>query len=263
MTEPDNSARWQSAFGHDATRGHREELVKLGGRAFRVLFLEGLKDLVPTKATAIDDTVCPLELSYFLVGDPRSPQSDGVEPNDMAAQSVQRDKWWHVFVDMCLAANHRKGPDTTELVNSGCARKIGAIPNCHMAGKHRIVGKNRVVSDSAVMGHVSVDHEEVVVADDGLAIFFHGEMKGDILADCVSGSDHKSTGFLGYVDVLGQASEDSPLTDRVLRSQCGAVLDDHMSGNLAAIANDDICFDHAHGPYPNVVTDNSRWVHNG
>ena len=65
-----------------------------------------------------------------------------------------------------------------------------------------MAGKDRVVSDAAIVCYVRVDHEQVAVANDGLAVLRHGAMKRDVLANCVAGPDNQPAWTFGKVDVL-------------------------------------------------------------
>ena len=64
-----------------------------------------------------------------------------------------------VPADECLAA------DAAELVHAGVCSDIGAVGDLDVAGKCRGVGHYHFFSDPAVVGDVSLGHQQVVVAD--------------------------------------------------------------------------------------------------
>ncbi len=56
--------------------------------------------------------------------------------------------------------------DADELVDRAARREHGTVADLDVAAQHRIVRQDDTVAQPAVVGHVAVGHQEVVVADD-------------------------------------------------------------------------------------------------
>lgn len=60
------------------------------------------------------------------------------------------------------AADDRVFPDAAELVRGGEAGHDGMIANGAVPGETAVVGKDDVIAELAIVGHVGVAEEEVV-----------------------------------------------------------------------------------------------------
>ena len=62
-----------------------------------------------------------------------------------------------------------------------------------MAAEHRVVGKDDVVADLAVVPDMRADHEETAVADfRNATIIFGAGVHGDVFADVAIGADDQA-----------------------------------------------------------------------
>ena len=66
------------------------------------------------------------------------------------------------------------GPHVTELVHQGKAAEDGPVLHPYMPTEGRRIGQDDVVADPAVVGHMGIGHEEIVIADAGLDRILHG-----------------------------------------------------------------------------------------
>ncbi len=139
--------------------------------------------------------------------------------------------------------------DPAELVNGRETAENGVVLDFDMAGQRRGIGHDHPVVNLAVVGHVRIGHEQVVVADHRLAATIHrAAVQGGKLADAVAIADDQP-GFLAAVlEILRVGADRSELEDLVVTADIGPALDDHVSPDLGAGTDFDLFTDDAVGP---------------
>src|SRR5690554_1613220 len=61
-----------------------------------------------------------------------------------------------------------------ELVHHSATTQNSVIAYRHVACKGGAVGKNSVITNYAIVGHMHISHEQVVATDPGFALILHG-----------------------------------------------------------------------------------------
>jgi hypothetical protein len=95
--------------------------------------------------------------------------------------------------------------DAHELVHAGQTTQDHPVPHMHMAGQLHVVGQDGVVADLAIVGHVHVGHDPVVVAHRVTPPPGCTDVEGAELADRVAVADLQFAGLAGVLLVLRRA----------------------------------------------------------
>ena len=138
---------------------------KCSGRPGGKFALQPGNDLLPFQAAAIDHTVRRFELGNLFGRVPGASQADRVHTDHVAGIAVDRHERRHIFDDACQAAEHGQTSHAAELMHGHVARNIGPIFDHDMAAERGVVGENRMLADDAIVGHVSADHQQIMIAD--------------------------------------------------------------------------------------------------
>jgi hypothetical protein len=120
----------------------------------------------------------------------------------------------------------REAADARELVNHDVAGDERPILHFDVSTEQRAVDQRHVVADHAVVGDVSVTHDQVVVADRRHARALHrAAMDLGVFTDRVAIADHQ-TGRLSFVThVLRFVSDDRERMDHVVGAHLGVSRD--------------------------------------
>ena len=109
------------------------------------------------------------------------------------------------------------------------------VVNMHMPGNLRVVGENRVIAHLAVMRHVHVGHDPVVVADPGNArILRRTAVQRAKLAYGVVIADFKTRRFVLVFFVLRRLADGTELKEHVAGADPGMCADDHVGSYAGA-----------------------------
>ena len=103
-------------------------------------------------------------------------------------------------------------------------------------------------------------HEEVVVADDGLATVVGGTVDDYILADDVVVADDAFRLLATEAEVLGQGGDDGSLVNLVVSAHSCSVKDADEGEDDAVVANHHVVFDIYEGEYLAIVADSGLWA---
>ena len=122
-----------------------------------------------------------------------------------------------ILANTRVSLGHGEIANVDELVKPGATAKENLGAKVAMAGNHDVIGEDVVVPDFDVMGEVGDGHDEVAVADDGVAAWPGAAVNGDVFADGVAVSN-ENTGFGGGVkaEILWQAANDRAVFDSVV-----------------------------------------------
>ncbi len=121
--------------------------------------------------------------------------------------------------------------------------------------QQRRVGHDDMVAQAAVVPDVGVGHQKIMVAENRGRAFLHGSMERGLFADRVATAEHEQSWMLRLVNMLRQSTQHGAFANLVVGAEPCAILDDDMAGNLAAVANDDIRFDHRQRPDDDILAD--------
>lgn len=89
------------------------------------------------------------------------------------------------------------------LMDQRKAAEKSVITDVHVPGQARCICKHGAMADSAIVRHVTIGHDKVVIADDGFTAAFDGAtIQSAIFADSIAVSDLKTGRFALIPDVL-------------------------------------------------------------
>jgi hypothetical protein len=98
-----------------------------------------------------------------------------------------------------------------------------------MPGQRHVVDKDRMVADHAVVANVRVGHNQIVIADDGLAAILHrATMYGRTLAYGIAGANGQPRGLIAILQVGGRLTHRGKLIDMATGADGCGPLDDHV-----------------------------------
>ncbi len=136
--------------------------------------------------------------------------------------------------------------DPAELVHAGETRQDHVVADHHVAGQRRIVREHRVIADDAVVRHVHVGHDPVVVADPRrAAAFVRAAVQSDELADQVAIADDQLAALAAELLVLRNRADRGELEDAVVAPDPRRALDHDVRSDRSAVADFDVGADHA------------------
>ena len=185
------------------------------------------------------------------------------EPFELPARPRHQPVRQHVGGDHAQRPDHRTAAEADELVHTRQPADDHLVLDHAMPGDGDAVDQDHVVPDPAVVGNVRVDHEEVVVADDRLAVFLESPMEGDVFADRVARADREPARVFGNIDVLRQPPQHGPLEDEVARPENRAMLDHHVGGEMAVFPELYIALNYAKRADGRAAAEPDRGIDNG
>ncbi len=105
----------------------------------------------------------------------------------------------------------------------------------HVPGQLRVVGKNGVVADLAVMRQVHISHDPVVIAHARhTCIARRTYVEGAKLADGIAITNDKLAGLASIFLVLGNGAQRVELEDTVITTNGGVAFNDAVRANGGA-----------------------------
>lgn len=143
------------------------------------------------------------------------------------------------------------------------ARQVRAVFDRHVTADHRIVDKDGVVANDAIMGDVGADHQQVVVPDSRRGASMQGTMNGRAFADGVARADRYRADFGRHARMLGQSAERRTFKNVVVAAKRGALLDDRVGVDRAAVADDDSLLDDRERSHLDVASQQCRGMDHG
>ena len=188
-------------------------------------------------------------------------QHHGVDPSIGERFAAKNDVGRHIFRESGTGLNHGAVAHTGFCVLDNAGRENHTIAYLAVAGYLRAVAKDTIVAHFGVVRNVCAFHQEIVVADNGLASGMGGSVDDYVFADGIAIADHQFGRFARKVEVLWQCTQHRALKHLVVIAQACAVENTHKGIDGAVISNDNIVFDVSEGIYFAVLTD-SRFGRN-
>ena len=178
----------------------------MGSRHLRLYLGERLGSI---QTAVIDDAVHLLDGMNLLGGESAAVETDRVDAaigDRLAGCDSERR---YILVDLRAALYHHVAADMAELMNKRTATDDGEIVHLHLAGELGTVRHDDMVMQDAVMRHVAVSHDEVIIADDGLALAECTAVNGNELTQDVIVADEGPGLFAVELQILRDSSDDS------------------------------------------------------
>src|SRR5262249_56471804 len=134
------------------------------------------------------------------------------EPDDVQARDavipLLEDERGDVLGGRTEPAEHRQAADPHALLDRGMAGEDAGVFEDDVAAQERPVDQGAAVADAAVVADVGADHEQVAVADPGLALALDGApVDGDVLAEDVAVADAKGGRLAEVALMLGALAQ--------------------------------------------------------
>ena len=92
-------------------------------------------------------------------------QSFTIDTMRFSGFSRHHEKWRYIFRYNCSHRAECVHPDAAELVHHGKSTQDGIIIDADMAAQGGAVGHDDMVPYQAIMGHMYISHEKIVIAD--------------------------------------------------------------------------------------------------
>ena len=159
--------------------------------------------------TAVVDEAIDLLDSMDLLGSKsttiESNRVDATELNRFACcDSIRR----YILVDARSALHHTVTTNMGELVNERTTADDGEIVHLYLTGQLRGIGHDDIIVQDAVVRHVAISHDEVVVADNGLALAGRPTMDSNELTQHAVVADDGPCLFSTELEVLRYSADD-------------------------------------------------------
>src|SRR3989338_3081499 len=134
--------------------------------------------------------------------------------------------------------------DFDELMHSGKPAQYRIVADRHMAGQLRAIGENDVIAHLAIVRHVNISHDPVVVADARHADILHrAGIESAVFADGIVVADLEPRRLAGIFLVLRDLAQGTELEDAVLLSDTRMPVDHHMRTDHCSDADLDVLTD--------------------
>jgi len=141
-------------------------------------------------------------------------------------------------------------------MDDGVSRDDRPIVNVDVAPQKNAVNEYNVVVETAIVGHMAVGHQQVVVPDARHMFFlFRPTVDGHPLAKGVSVTDFDARGRTCVAVVLGFGPDDAIRKETVVDPDRGMPRQDDMAVEPASIADLHMRTNHAKGPHVDVVAE--------
>ncbi len=165
------------------------------------------------------------------------------EWNDIGANAAKTD-------DHCTFAN------TDKLANRHATPKNNMITNCHVAAEDRVVSKNNVVADLAIMSDMRAHHEETPVANfRNTTIIFGARAHCYVFTDVAFGTHNQPRRPSSICKRLRRRPERRKRVNDRSRPYGGVTGQIDVSNQAAAVGNSHVCADRAVWTDQNVFSD--------
>lgn len=128
--------------------------------------LKLLNRLFGVEPRMIDNLICLLDRFPARSRNPGPLHAHSIHSYDCGGIAVCGGEGRHVLYDLGAACDHGVIPYTAELMHGRNTRDKREVSNRDMASKHGAVRVNAVISKNAVVSHMEVAHEIVVIPND-------------------------------------------------------------------------------------------------
>jgi hypothetical protein len=113
----------------------------------------------------------------------------------------------------------------------------GEIVHLHLAGELGAVRHDDMIIQDTVVRHVAVSHDEVIIADDGLALAESTAVDGDELTEDVIVADEGPGLFAVELQILRDRADNGGGEDMTVLAQFGIAADSSVGINDTSVAD--------------------------
>lgn len=205
------------------------------------------------------DGIGSLEVGALIGGETGSFESHGIEPHQFIVFDGHAERG-DILADAGEASDHGKRADAAVLMNDGSSPEKRPILNLDISAQKNAVDHDDMVAKGAVMPHVAVSHEEIIVSDDRGGTFSGSSVDGDVFPDFVSMAQGKMGNRTAVCEVLWGASQDTACMNLVLFSKGRMSREMTMGADDAACSDPNMFVNDGVGANPDIGTELGRRV---
>jgi hypothetical protein len=132
-------------------------------------------------------------------------------------------------------------------MDGGHTADYGFVFHANVPGKGPVIGYDAAAAHTAVVRHMTVSHEKIGVADDGLATFTGARIQSAVFPDDVPVSYDKRALFSFEFKVLRSAADHRPAEYFAVSAYAGIAFNNAMRPNPGARVNS------------HIIADNGEW----
>jgi len=199
-----------------------------------------------------DDMVDGLDGITLLPGVAVAAESDGVQADDPGAMAVGDHEGGHILGHAGYAADHGDGTEPTKLMDGCLAGQEHPVLHLDVAGQAGGICEDVVAAHDAVVSDVGVGHQEIVVSDPGALVRLDAAADVYAFLEMIAIPDGKGFAQLRPVsEILRLRADGGAVTDVVVASHTGGVVDAHAALNDTARPDDGPTLDDGVGPHLN------------
>ncbi len=159
----------------------------------------------------------------------------------------------HIARDDRTPTNECVGADLHELMHGGETAKRHPVADLYVTAERGTVREHGVVANDAIVRHVRIRHEQVVVADAGHALIVRrAAIDGAVLAKDVPVADLEPRRLPLVLLVLGRIADRGELKEVVVRADASGTVDDDVRSHDRTRADLDIGPDDGERPHADI-----------
>ena len=188
-------------------------------------------------------------------------QSDDIDAPRSCRRSFDEHEGRYIVKDTTEAADKAEATHRREVMHRHASGNGRMVVHMDVSTEQRTIGHDDAIADAAVMGHMAIGHQEVIVADRRDAFFlFAGAIDRDAFAnDVVVAYDNASVGA-GVADVLGLATDDDIRVDHVVAPQRDVTHQRDIVVQTSSAADSGPCSNGAKGSNLDSLVNFSAWI---
>ena len=150
----------------------------------------------------------------------------------------QLDERRHILRQAGVHSDEGMRADFAELMDCGKAADDYPVADMNMTTQRRVIGKNRVISDLAVVRQVNVCKDPVIVAEPSNTGILRGtQIEGAEFANQVSVTDFQPGLLSAIFFVLGGSADRRKRREGIVTTNCRMPVDHHMWSDLGSSAD--------------------------
>ncbi len=207
--------------------------------------LTGHGDTIFQHTLRIDDTIGFVDGLDGFAGEASTTQTYKVDTSVAHGFLASNHKGWDILTGSGATLEHDITAHMSELVEETCGGDDGKVIDNHLTGKLRGVADDAAVADLAVVADVHILHQQVAIANDGLAFRGRTATDGDILADGVVVAN-LTGGFLALeLQILRFRRDRGTGEYLIIIAEACTEVEGHAVQQFIVVTNDNVLVYHA------------------
>ena len=173
-----------------------------------------------------------ISLSHGVNGFPRKAlalQSNNIQAYKIGMIADSSRKWNDVRGDTGAPADESEIANAAMLLDRADAAEEHPVANLHMPAKGRVISKDDVVADPAIMGDMGADHEEAIIADArDAAALNRTDIHRDVLRDDIVPANFERCVFALIAEMLWRPADRRERLNTCLSANGRSARNDHV-----------------------------------